>query len=142
MKKIKDERLILSNLEHIKVTYIIQTIGILSILGYDFFQGGLEGMRQNPLWLVFILTSVVYAYLSMRENVEKEKEVKQPRKSFFVSIAVLSIIVLTVGYLTFISPDSTSIDGLIIGTILFICGIIPVYYIYRLREKQNQDFED
>jgi predicted neutral ceramidase superfamily lipid hydrolase len=142
MKKIKDERLILRNLEHIKITYIIQTIGILSILGYDFLQGGLEGMRQNPLWYVFILTSVVYAYLSMSVNVENEKEVKQPQKSFYVSIVVLSIIVLTVGCLTSLAPDSTPIDGLIIGAILFICGFIPIYYIYRLREKHNQDLED
>lgn len=48
MKKITDERLILRNLKNIKITYIVQTIGILSILGYDFFRG-LDRMRENPL---------------------------------------------------------------------------------------------
>lgn len=142
MKKITDERLILRNLEHIKITYIIQTIGILSILGYDFYRGGMDGMRENPLWFVFILTSVIYAYLSMSVNVENEKEVKQPQKSFYVSIAVLTIIVIAVGYLTSSTPNLTPMDGIIIGGILFICGFIPVFYIYRLREKQNQDSED
>lgn len=51
MKKIKDERLVLNNLQDIRIIYIVQTIGILCILGYAFFQGGLEEMRANPLWL-------------------------------------------------------------------------------------------
>jgi len=75
MKKITDERLIFKNLQNIKVTYIVQTIGILSILGYEFVQGGLEGMRQNPLWLVFILTSVVYSYLSMSVSIDHEEKI-------------------------------------------------------------------
>ena len=45
MKKITDERLVLRNLQHIRIAFIVQTLGILSILGYELYQGGLEGMR-------------------------------------------------------------------------------------------------
>ncbi|MDF9763501.1 tellurite resistance protein TehA-like permease [Peribacillus simplex] len=142
MKKITDERLILRNLQHIKISYIVQTTGVLGILGYEFYKGGLEGMRENPLWIVFILTSVVSAYLSMSVSVEHEKEIKKYKKSFIISMVVLTVIVATVAYLTSITPNFGWIDGLILGAILFICGFIPVYYLYRLRMKQEQDLED
>ncbi len=141
MKKITDERLILKNLQNIKMTYLVQTIGILSILGYEFVQGGLEGMRQNPLWLVFILTTVVYSYLSMNVNVDHEEKIKDPKKSLMISVGILCLIVIVVGILTTITPNFGWVDGLFIGAIIFICGFIPCYYVYRLRLKQEEDLE-
>ncbi|MEH6854592.1 hypothetical protein ABET11_06300 [Priestia megaterium] len=49
MKKIVDERLTFLNLQHIKITYIVQTLGVLLILGHDFLEGGLEKMKANLL---------------------------------------------------------------------------------------------
>lgn len=142
MKKITDERLVLRNLQNIKIAYIVQTIGVLCILGYDFIQGGIERMRENPLWMVFMLTAIVAAYLSMSISVEHEKEIKNPKKSFIVSMVVLTVIGTGVAYLTSITPNFGWKDGLLLGVILFICGFIPVYYIYNLRVKQRQDLED
>ncbi|WP_426332734.1 hypothetical protein ACN9MH_15650 [Paenibacillus silvae] len=141
MKKITDERLIFRNLQHIKIIYIVQSIGILCILGYELFQGGLEGMRKNPLWLLFIVTSVVYAYLSISTSVENEKALQNPKKSFVVSIIVLIAIATAVAYLT-IAKNFGWTNGVVIGVILFICGFIPFYYVYRLRERQIKDLND
>jgi len=142
MKKITDERLVLRNLQHIKITYIVQTFGILCILGYEFFRGGLEGMRENPLWLVFILTTVVYAYLTMSVSVEHEQVDKHPKKSFVVSMIVLAIVATTTVFLTAITPGFNWTNGIVIGAIVWICGFIPIYYVYRLRLKQYEDIED
>lgn len=142
MKKITDERLILRNLQHIRIAYIVQTLGIICILGYEFFRGGLDGMRENPLWMVFMVTTIVYLYLSMSVSVEHEKELKNPKKSFIISLAVLTVIVLAVAYLTSITPNFGWTEGVIIGVILFICGLIPMYYVYKLRKKQEQDLDD
>lgn len=142
MKKIVDERLILRNLKNIKIAYIVQTIGILCILGYELIQGGLEGMRQNPLWLVFMLTTVVFSYLSMNVSVEHETTSKDRKKSLMISLVVLSLITFAVGFLTSITPSFGWGDGLFIGAIVFVCGFIPCYYIYRLRIKQQEDLED
>ncbi|MEH6931753.1 MULTISPECIES: hypothetical protein [Bacillus] len=142
MKKITDERLILRNLKNIKITYIVQTIGILSILGYDFFQGGLDRMRENPLWMVFILTSIVSAYLSMNISVEQERAIINPQKSFIIRLVVLAVIVVFIAYLISITPNYGWKDGLLLGSILLICGFIPMYYVYRLRLKQRQDLQD
>jgi hypothetical protein len=142
MKKITDERLLLRNLQNIKIAYIVQTIGILCILGYELAQGGLEGMRQNPLWLVFMLTTVVYTYLSMSVSVEHETKVKDPKKSLMISLVVLSLISLVVAYLTSITPNFGWGQGGMIGAIIFICGYVPCHYVYRLRQKQQEHLED
>ena len=70
MKKITDERLKLKNLENIRVLFLVQTIGIIGILGYDLVTTGMNGMTSNPLWYVLILTGVVSAYLSMSISVD------------------------------------------------------------------------
>ena len=80
MKKITDERLVVRNLQHVRIAFIVQTLGILGILGYEVIQGGLDQMRENPLWLVFMITSIVYAYLTMSTSVEHEKRIKNPWK--------------------------------------------------------------
>ncbi|MDQ0806319.1 hypothetical protein [Priestia megaterium] len=60
MKKIVDQRFTFLNLQHIKIAYIIQTLGVLLILGHDFLKGGLEKMKANSLWVLFILSSALY----------------------------------------------------------------------------------
>ncbi|MCG7337563.1 hypothetical protein MHZ95_20180 [Sporosarcina sp. ACRSM] len=142
MKKITDERLILRNLQNTRIAYVVQTIGILCILGYNFFQGGLEKMRENPLWLVLILTTVVYFYLSMSVSVEHERKIKNPMRSFLAGLIVLIIAVVAVGYLVSITPNFSSLNGLFLGAVLFICSFIPLYYVYRLRVKHAKELEE
>ncbi|MFD1452764.1 hypothetical protein [Oceanobacillus sojae] len=75
MKKIKDERLKLKNLKDIRVLFLIQTIGIVvGILGYDFGTKGIDGMTDNPLWYVFMITAIVSAYLSIGISVDHEAQ--------------------------------------------------------------------
>ena len=142
MKKIKDERLIMRNLQNIKTVYIVQTIGILGILGHSFLQGGFDEMRANPLWLLFMLTTILSAYLSMRVSVENEQSVQNPSRSFRISLIVLMTIIIIVSTLTLLTPGFGLSDAFLIGSILFICGIIPIYYIYRLRVKEQEDMEE
>lgn len=142
MRKITDERLIVRNLQNIRIAYIVQTLGIFSILGYEFFQDGMEGMTKNPLWLVFMLTAIIYNYLNMSVSVENEKKRKKPVKSFIISLAVVTIAATTFAILTSITPNFKWSDGLLIGGIIFISGITPVSYVYRLRIKQQKDSEE
>ncbi|WP_331490738.1 hypothetical protein [Aquibacillus rhizosphaerae] len=82
MKKITDERLVLRNLQNIRIVYIVQTLGILIILAYELIQGGMDGMRNNPVWIVFMVSIVVSAYLSMNVSLAHEN-VKKIQKNLF-----------------------------------------------------------
>ncbi|MEO2226458.1 hypothetical protein [Priestia megaterium] len=135
MKKIVNERLTFLNLQHIKITYIVQTLGVLLILGHNFLEGGLEKMKANPLWVVFILSSVVYSYLSLSISVEHEKEIKRPFRSFLLSLFVLLVIGSITAYLTSVTSGFN-------WRHYFVGGLIPMNYVYRLRKKQQNEWED
>ncbi|MET4563587.1 hypothetical protein ABIA69_004808 [Lysinibacillus parviboronicapiens] len=139
MKKITDERLVLQNLKNIRIAFIIQTIGILGILGYDFVTKGLDGMRENPLWLVFMITAVISAYLSMSVSADHESNKINPQKSLSISLVVLVVISTVVGFFVSLTEGFNIIDGVIMGGILFICGLIPIIYIYNLRKKRQDE---
>lgn len=142
MKKITDERLILQNLKNIRFAYMIQTAGIIGILGFDFITKGLEGMRENPLWLVFMITTVISLYLSMNISVDHEKSNKAPKKGLTISLLVAVMISSVVGFLVTLTDGYTINDGFVAGGILFLCSLVPVFYIYYLRTKQEDDYDE
>jgi 4-hydroxybenzoate polyprenyltransferase len=142
VKKVKDERLKMQNLKHIRIAYIVQTIGILGILGYDLVTTGLEGMRENPLWIVFMISTVIAAYLSMSISVDHEGDQKDPRKGLMTSVMVVSTVTIVIGILVPVSSSSTSFGGVVIGGIIFICGIAPAIYVYQLRKKRQDEYMD
>ncbi|HLS34831.1 MAG TPA: hypothetical protein VK061_01170 [Bacillota bacterium] len=135
-KKIKDERIQLKNLRHIRILFMIQSLGILTILIYDLVTGGFEKMMSNPLWYVFMITLIVSGYLSMNISVNYEPENKSPKRSlmigFLVVIGISIIISITVALVE--SGDWKS--GFLVGGIIFICSIIPMFYLYHLRRRQ------
>lgn len=140
MQKIKDERLQLKNLKNIRVVFIVQTLGILALLGYDLFTKGLDGMTDNPLWFVFMISVIVNAYLSMSISVDHEKTPKSPLKSLYVSLSIVGVLSVIVGMLVSFSEGQTIWNGLLIGGIIFISFLVPVLYIYKLR-KDSWDEE-
>lgn len=135
MRKITDERLQLVQLKNIRIAFIIQTIGIVLILGYDFLQNGMEGMTDNPLWFVLMVTIVVFLYLSMRISVDYESSGKSRRKSFAISLIVLLVISIVLMVLVSITDGSNIVTGVILASILFVCGLIPIIYMYFLRKE-------
>ncbi|WP_077619589.1 hypothetical protein [Bacillus sinesaloumensis] len=139
MKKIKDERLLLKNLKNIRIAYVVQTAGILGILGYDLLTKGMEGMRQNPLWMVFMITVIVSVYLSMSISVDHENSEKSPKIGFLISLIILTAISLLIGIAVKFSAGFETVDGLIMGGIIFICGLIPILYIHYLRTKRQEE---
>lgn len=142
MKKITDERLVLQNLKNVRIAYIIQTIGILGVLGYDLVTNGLDGMRENPLWLVFMITTIISAYLSISISADHESNKINPQKSLSISLVVLILISVVVGIFVSLTDGFTIINGVIMGGILFICGLIPIVYIYSLRKKRQDEHNE
>lgn len=142
MKKITDERLVLQNLKNIRILYLIQTFGIICILAYDFATKGLEGMRQNPLWLLFMITTAIGAYLSMSISAAHESDKINPKKSLIISVIVVTFISIGIGIAISITDGYQIVDGIILGGVIFICGLIPAIYIYNLRKKQQEEIEN
>lgn len=139
MQKIKDERLQWKNLQNIRVAFAVQTVGIVSILGYDLVTSGMEGMRNNPLWFVFIVTSVVIAYLSINISVDHERTKASPQKSRNRNFGVLIFVAILLAVFTAFLDGSTVASGLIIGLVVLVCGGIPLWYVYLLRKRRQEE---
>lgn len=137
MKKIKDERLILKNLKNIRGAYIIQTMGIFGILGYDWITRGSEAMFESPLWFIFIVSTTAGLFFSMDISVAHEVHKKSPKRSLGISTVIIALISIVVGIFVPLLSKFSPINGLIVGGVFFICVIIPYIYMYYIRTKQQ-----
>lgn len=68
LQRINDERLIIKNMTNIRLVYALQTLGIVGLLGYDFISNGLSSIKENPLWIVFVASTVVLAFMSFNSD--------------------------------------------------------------------------
>jgi len=133
-----DERLAFKNLQIIRIAYVIQLLGIVGILGYDFVAKGINQMHDNPLWFVFIISVIILVLLSMNISVDHENSInKSTAKTWLlIALGVIVLIAVTVGIATSVVEESI-VDGLLTGGILFICGLAPFLFLYMLRRKSS-----
>lgn len=141
LSRTTDERLALKNLQKIRISYAVQTMGILGIVGYDFIIAGMDGMKENPLWIIFIVSTIILAFLSMNISVDHESNKKSAKKGLAISLSVVALISVTIGIFTAFSEGFTAIDGILIGGIFLICGLVPFLYLFGLRKRKGDDLE-
>lgn len=137
LSKGTDERLALKNLQKIRIAFVIQTLGIVGILGYDLVTSGMDGMRENPLWIIFIVAMTIFAYLSMNISVDHENDKKPAKIGLSISLIVVAALSIAIGILTTLSEGSTVKDGIIIGLVILICGLMPSFLVFNLRRKRD-----
>lgn len=65
-KKIHDERLIIRNLKNVRITFLVQTIGIVAVLIYYAVLDGVTAVVQDPLWLVLLVSLIVFFALHLK----------------------------------------------------------------------------
>lgn len=130
LKKIKDERLILQNLKNIRIAFLFQSIGIIGILGYIGFNEGIDQITKSPLWLLFMLTSILLAYLQMGISVDAEENEKGMKVTPYYKLVLRSAIVgiiFVVIYVIF-SPERPLWEALLIGSYFFLMLLIFLFH--------------
>ncbi|PDY70205.1 branched-chain amino acid ABC transporter substrate-binding protein [Bacillus cereus] len=143
MKQIKDERLILQTLKNIRIVFLFQSLGIIGVLGYIGFTEGIDQITKSPLWLVFILTSMILSYLQLSVSIDVEESEKEIKLTPYYKIVLRSLIVgivMAIIYIIF-SPESPLFEAILTGGILFICflGSYSVSYFIKKRRLQDED---
>lgn len=143
MKKIKDERLILQTLKNIRIAFLFQSLGIIGILGYIGFTEGMDQITKSPLWLLFILTSIVLSYLQLSVSIDVEEIKKDIQLTPYYKLVFRSLIVgiiMAIIYIIF-SPERPLFEAILTGGILFICflGSYSISYFIKKRRLQNDD---
>lgn len=74
LNKISDERLLAKNLRNIRIAFVVQTLGIIAVLAYEWIKNGSRAKFDEPLHLVLLVSLTVYVALTIpiaRENEEQ-----------------------------------------------------------------------
>ncbi|MFB6727000.1 branched-chain amino acid ABC transporter substrate-binding protein [Bacillus mobilis] len=144
MKKIKDERLILQTLKNIRIAFLFQSLGIIGILGYIGFTEGMDQITKSPLWLLFMLTSILLAYLQLSVSIdveEGEKEIKLIPYYKLILRSLLVGIIITIIYIIF-SPERPLFEAILTGSIFFICFLVSYSVSYFIKKRRLQDDDE
>ncbi|SCN37035.1 Uncharacterized protein BC067498_04339 [Bacillus cereus] len=144
MKKIKDERLILKTLKNIRIAFLFQSLGIIGILGYIGFTEGMDQITKSPLWLLFILTSIVLSYLQLSVSIDVEEGEKDIKLTPYYKIILRSLIVGTIIAIIYIifSPERPLFEAILTGSIFFICFLISYSISYFIKKRRLQDEDE
>ncbi|HHY20293.1 MAG TPA: branched-chain amino acid ABC transporter substrate-binding protein [Bacilli bacterium] len=141
-KKITDERLIVKNLKNIRVAYVFQTLGILAILIYEGINKGVSAVTTNPLWLVFIGTGVLFAFMNLGISVDNDETIYEKKQSSYMKTVMICLFVgVLFGCMTSLTPDGSVEQGILLGTVIFISALIPYTIIYFLKKKRIEESE-
>ncbi|HDR8474240.1 TPA: branched-chain amino acid ABC transporter substrate-binding protein [Bacillus cereus] len=144
VKKIKDERLILQMLKNIRMAFLFQYIGVVGILGYIGFTEGIDQITKSPLWLLFMLTSILLAYLQLSVSIdveEGEKEIKLTPYYKLVLRSLLIGIIITIIYLIFI-PERPLFESILTGSVFLICFLVSYSVSYFIKKRRLQDNDE
>ncbi len=139
MQKIKDERLILKNLQNIRFAFVVQTVGILFLLGYDLIMKGYEKMIANPLWFVFMTAMIVLILLSINISVEYDRSKRSAKQILKIGLLILLAVSGMIALLISITPGYDILNGLMMGLVLFICGLLVLSYVYLVKKDTEEE---
>ncbi|HDR3488616.1 MULTISPECIES: branched-chain amino acid ABC transporter substrate-binding protein [Bacillus] len=144
VKKIKDERLILKTLKNVRIAFLFQSLGIIGILSYIGFTEGMDQITKSPLWLLFMLTSILLAYLQLSVSIDVEEGEKEINLTPYYKLVLRSLIVgiiIAIIYILF-SPERPFFQAILTGSIFFICFLISYSISYFIKKRRLQDNDE
>jgi len=144
VKKIKDERLILKTLKNIRIAFLFQSFGIIGILGYIGFTEGMDQITKSPLWLLFMLTSILLAYLQLSVSIDVEEGEKEIKLTPYYKLVLRSLIVgiiIAIIYIIF-SPERPFFEAILTGSIFFICFLVSYSVSYFIKKRRLKDDDE
>ncbi|AZV68256.1 branched-chain amino acid ABC transporter substrate-binding protein [Bacillus cereus] len=126
------------------MAFLFQYIGVVGILGYIRFTEGIDQITKSPLWLLFMLTSILLAYLQLSVSIdveEGEKEIKLTPYYKLVLRSLLIGIIITIIYLIFI-PERPLFEAILTGSVFLICFLVSYSVSYFIKKRRLQDNDE
>src|SRR5699024_521315 len=117
----------------IRIAYAFQTLGIMGLLGYDVVSNGLGSIKEDPLWVVLIVSTVVLAFMSHGSDERLAlKNLRKIRVAFAVQalgiIGVLGYYLVAGGYEDIYKSPLNILFSLSILILIFLSMNITVDY--------------
>ncbi|WP_156576647.1 hypothetical protein [Bacillus luti] len=137
MKIVKDERLMIEGLKHIRLVFILQNIVILGIVFYRYVlqDAGYESI--SDLLMVFMGGIIVINFLNLKNSVEVYEHTGGVSRRYFMKLLLIPVGVV-IGILAIciiITPDISIKEISITALIMFACFLVPSLFIYIYMKK-------
>ncbi|MGH0944226.1 hypothetical protein ACQVTS_23800 [Bacillus mycoides] len=132
MKIVKDERLMVEGLKHIRMAFILQNVMILGIVFYRYVVQGAGYESVSHLLMIFIGGIVVINFLNLKHSVEVYEHTGGVSRSYFMKLLLIpvGIVIGLLAICIIVTPGISIKEISITGLIMFVCFLIPSLFIY------------
>ncbi|MDM5426161.1 MULTISPECIES: hypothetical protein [Bacillus] len=143
MKIVKDERLMVEGLKHIRMAFILQNVMILGIVFYRYVVQGAGYESVSHLLMIFIGGIVVINFLNLKHSVEVYEHTGGVSRSYFMKLLLIpvGIVIGLLAICIIVTPDISIKEIGITGVIMFVCFLIPSLFIYIYMKKIKSENE-
>ncbi|ALC54585.1 MULTISPECIES: hypothetical protein [Bacillus] len=137
MKIVKDERLMIEGLKHIRLVFILQNIIILGIVFYRYVLQGAGYESVSDLLMVFMGGIVAINFLNLKHSVEAYEHTGGVSRSYFMKLLFIPVgVVIGLLAICIIVTPNISIKAIsITALIMFACFLVPSLFIYIYMKK-------
>ena len=143
MRIVKDERLMIEGLKHIRMAFIVQNFVILSMIFYRYVikQAGYEGV--SDLLILFMVGIMAINFLNLKQSIEVHESGGPIKRSYFFNLLLIPILLTgaIMGIHMIATPNASVKAAGLVGTIVFLCSFVLCIYIYYYR-KSIRDEDD
>ncbi|MGG5740146.1 MULTISPECIES: hypothetical protein [Bacillus cereus group] len=137
MRIVKDERLMIEGLKHIRLVFILQNIVILGIVFYRYVLQGAGYESVSDLLMVFMGGIVVINFLNLKNSVEVYEHTGGVSSSYFMKLLLIPVgIVIGILAICIVATPDISIKEIsLTALIMFACFLVPSLFIYIYMKK-------
>ncbi|MHC2835198.1 hypothetical protein [Bacillus sp. F9_6S_D1_P_5] len=132
MRIVKDERLMIEGLKHIRLVFILQNIVILGIVFYRYVLQDAGYESVSDLLMVFMCGIIVINFLNLKNSVEVYEHTGGVSHSYFMKLLLIpvGIVIGILAICIVVTPDISIKEISITGLIMFACFLVPGLFIY------------
>lgn len=137
MKIVKDERLMIEGLKHIRLVFILQNIVILGIVFYRYVLQDAGYESVSDLLMVFMGGIIVINFLNLKNSVEVYEHTGGVSRRYFMKLLLIPVgVVIGILAICIIATPDISIKEIsITALIMFACFLVPSSFIYIYMKK-------
>ncbi|WP_243525955.1 hypothetical protein [Bacillus pseudomycoides] len=143
MRIVKDERLMIEGLKHIRMAFVLQNLVILGMIFYRYVIKGIGYEGVSDLLMLFMVGIILVNFLNLKQSVEVYESGELVKRSYFLKLLLIPTIIAIaiMGINAIVTPNTPLKDTGIMGLIIFLCFLVPSLYVYNYRRK-IRDEED
>lgn len=140
MKIVKDERLMIEGLKHIRLAFILQNIVILAIVFYRYVLQGAGYESVSDLLMVFMGGIIIINFLNLKNSVEVYEHTGGVSRRYFMKLLFIPVgIIGILAICIVVTPDISIKEISMTGLIMFACFLVPSLFIYIYMKKIKRE---